>query len=250
MPTSFHFFKLIRFPKQDSFETVEQLSLLADVEHNQEVASTKVTLTKEKFVDAAARLLVTHDFLVHLTYPGRARKIRFREYVTQYDFPIYRLGAGKKGFATIAVCTKAKVAEDCVKRLNDQVDGFATEPLMIDFNKLRPLVKNVKGAWFREMQGANISSTGVFGSHVDKSKEFQHAEGIGKLNALMIVYPYDDATYTVMVTGRGGVILFDAFQAEEPALELVLDIREKLLDRAWADPKPEKKAKPRAARRR
>ncbi len=241
MTTSFHFFRLRQFPKQDTFETVEQLSLLANTEQNQEVASTKVHLTKGTFLPGAARYLVKHDFLVHLTYLGRARNTTFQEYVTEYDFPMYRAGGSSKGFPCVVIRTKSKVAEDCIKRLNERMEGtFVAESLGVDFEKLRPLVTNIKGAWFGQMQAANITTTGLFGPHVDRSKEFKHAEDIGKLNALMMPYPCKDGTFMVMVTRSGTVVLYDAFDAEEPALEVVLEIREKLLDRAWADPKQEK----------
>jgi len=240
MPTSFHFFRIVRFPPGSRFETTEQLSLLADDEQNQEAASTTVTLTSDKFLDGAARYFVNHDFLVHLSSPGRARHMTFREYVTQYDFPSYRTHGGER-FPCLVVRTKVKVAGDLVDRLNKKMNGaFEAEPLAVDFAKLRPLVTNIGGAWFGEMKAANINTTGLFGPHVDKSKEFKHAEDIGKLNALLLSYPYRDQGYMVMVTRNGGLVLYDNFDAEESPLAVALDIRDKLLDRAWADPKAEK----------
>lgn len=234
MPASFNFFRLKAFPKETTFATVEQITLLSDTEENMEEASTEVRLENADFLDGIARYVTTHDFLVKLAYPGRARGKTFKEYVSQYVFPMYAMTAKRKGFTALVVGTKGKVAHDCVERLNHKIESFAADALEVDFNKLRPLIQHIKGAWFGEMKAANLSSTGLFGPHVDLSQEFKHAEGIGKLNALMLQYPHKETLYTVMITKTGGLLLYDAFEAEEPAVELVQDIRSKLLDHVWA----------------
>ncbi|MCI0452292.1 MAG: hypothetical protein L0Z51_07860 [Candidatus Latescibacteria bacterium] len=237
MPLSFNFVRLINFPEDPSFRTVENISLLSDMDQNQEEATTQVSLKEKAFVEGVDRYIVKHDYLVKLVHPGRARGKTFKEYITQYEFPTYLVHAKGKSFATLVVRTKSKVAHDCVRRLNDKVGSFATEPVEVDFDKVRPQIQHIKGAWFGEMKAANINSTGLFGPHVDLSKEFKHAEGIGKLNAVVVLYPFQDSVRTVMITRNGGVLLYDTFETEEAAFELVQDIRAKLLDHAWVGPK-------------
>jgi hypothetical protein len=144
---------------------------------------------------------------------------------------------------SLIVRTKGKVAHDFIKRMNGSRSGFTVEPREIDFERLRPLVASMKGAWFKDMKAANVTSTGLFGPRVDKSSEFKHAENIGTLNAVLTNYPFEEIAYTIMITGSGGLVLYDNFETDETALPVVDDIRINFLEDSWAEATDKRRGK-------
>ena len=232
MPLSYHFFKVASFPPQPAFETEEQLTLFDNDEQNMEVVSTRVTFVKAIEAHSLKKFDVMHDFLVKLKYPARARKVTFREYVSPYSFPVYLQEGSGEPDINLLVQTKSAVAKDFVERLNGRLPTFSVRSISVDFDILRPLIPSVSGAWFSEMQASNLSSAGVFGSHVDKSNEFQHAELIGKLKALICPYVIEGVTFTVMITEDAGVVMYNNFETEIDSLSVVMDLKRNLLDKA------------------
>lgn len=90
----------------------------------------------------------------------------------------------------------------------------------------------IVGAWFKNMQTAYLSSAGMFGPRVDRSQEFHRAEQVGTLRALTVPYPHRDATYSLMITESGGILLYNNFDSEQEELSLVLSVKA-LLDECW-----------------
>jgi hypothetical protein len=228
MPTSYHIFQLERFPSQALFETEEQLTLFDNDEQNMEVVSTKVSFAKDFGEYGLRKFDVMHDFLVKLKYPGRARRLTFGEYVCPYVFPCYIPVGQPQRF--ILVQTKNTVAKDFISRLNGRLSSFSAKSLRVDFEALRPKLPSVNGAWFSNMQASHLSTAGVFGSHVDRSDEFQHAEIVGKLKALIWPHVINGITFTMMITEEGGVVIYSSFATEEDALNVFMDMKIKLLD--------------------
>lgn len=238
MPRSFHFYGIDKFENLDSFETAEQLSLLANSPDNQETSKTKLTKLQDNFLPGVIRFEALHEYLVRLKFSARARGTSFREFVSPYKFQAYLQNGNSKELPYFIVGTKSEVAEDFVKRLNERAEGFRSHPLKVDFEKLRPLIEVVVGAWFRDMKAANLQSAGVFGAHVERSEEFKHAESVGHLGNLMISYSWNDDQYIITLTEDAGVVLFTQFEVEEDALKLILDIKEKLLVPCWSAESP------------
>jgi len=233
MPHVYHVFEVRRFPSRKKFGTTDQLQLLNDVDQNMETCTTVIQLAAKNIVPGVARYDAEHEFLVRLQFLGRARGVRFQEFVSPYQFPVYLEERSGSTPNSVLVRTKAKVAHDFVRRLNKGVPDFAATDRMVDFDKLRPLLGTVSGAWFRDIQAAYLSAAGVFGPHVDKSEEFQHAEQIGKLRALTVAYPHGENTYSLMLTETGSIVVFNAIEAEAHELELVFNVKRSVLDKSW-----------------
>lgn len=223
MASSYQVFAVRRFPARDAFVIGEQLNLLADNDHNIEECRTEVTRSAGDALGGALRRMdVFHDFLVQLKYPGRARHMQFREYVTPYKFPLFLSPASAEPFHYALVGTKKKVAHDFVRRMNKEEPGFQLEYTHVDFDCLRPRLTYVKGAWFGSMRAANLSTTGLFGHRVDQSEEFRHAESAGELRNLLVeVVDESELAHSVMVTGDGGIILYRSYQTEDEELAVV-----------------------------
>lgn len=230
MPVAFQIYATDEFPAQARFGTEVQLSLLADIDYNVEVTKTQVVRSESQPIEGLVRFDALHEFVFHLEYPGRARGKTFREFVAPYKFPLY-LGdpTSSVGFRPLLVRTKKKVAADFVARLNGNVKEFAARPTAVDFAQLRPRLDLIRGAWFGAMRERNISSTGVFGHHVDQSDEFQHAETIGELRNLVVEFPLEGVPHTVMLSAGGALVLYNAYPTEVDELAVVLGAVSELL---------------------
>ncbi len=233
MPTAYHLYTVQSLPKGPSYGTEDQLYLTIDQHENRENVHTTVKQTDDTFRKGVARFKCQHDFLTKLRYPGRARGMQFQQFVTPYEFPVYVLAASRstKG-QTLVVQTKGAVAADCVKRLN-KLDDFVVIEKHLDFHKLRALLGSVQGAWFRKMNVANLATAGLFGPRVDKSEEFAHAERHGSLHSLTAPYSFSSADYVVTITESGSVIVFDTLTDEGEGVDLLCDLKGKLLDKCW-----------------
>lgn len=241
MPSSYQVFDVRRFPAADYFVAGEQLNLLADNDQNIEECVTEVRGTAGGALGGMLRrMAVSHDFRVQLKYPGRARHMQFREYVTPYKFPLFLSPESAEPFQYALVGTKKKVAHDFVRRMNKEGDGFQLEATQVDFDCLRPRLTYVTGAWFGSMRAANLSTTGLFGHRVDQSEEFRHAESVGELRNLLVeVVDESELAHSVMVTGDGGIILYRSYQTEDEELAIVTATLTGLLcDCIGAKPKP------------
>jgi len=131
------------------------------------------------------------------------------------------------------VQTKGKVAADCVKRLNTNLKDFIVIEKHLDFQTLRALLSSIQGAWFRKMNVAHLATAAFFGPRVDQSDEFAHAEKHGSLHSLTAPYMYNGAEYLVTISEAGSVIVFDALTSEQEGVDLLRDIKSRLLDKCW-----------------
>lgn len=230
MPVAYQIYASTDFPRRDSFETEDQLSLLNDVEENIEVTSTRVAISSAHSVSGFIRYDVFHEFLVRLQYLGRARGREFREFVSPYKFRMFITESTSNGtFRPLLIRTKKKVASDFVTRVNNTIPGFTARPTVVDFASLRPRLTLIRGAWFGSMRQRNISATGVFGHQVDQSDEFRHAESIGELRNIIIELEIDGGTHTVMLSIDGGIVLYNVYENEGEELEIVCGIMSNLL---------------------
>jgi hypothetical protein len=233
VPSAYYLYKLKRLPEGRRFGSEDQLQIRLRGLNNRENVHTTVELVKENFREGVDQFAVEHDFLVKLKYPGRVSDVQFDEYVSPYRFPIYVDRSNQDEAPILIVQTKGKVAADFVRRMTLQSSFLALER-QLDFQSLRPQIEVITGGWFGQMRAANISSAGMFGSHVDKSDEFIRAERIGTLRQLLCPIMHNDSTYSVSIMSNGGVVLFDSFDTPEDALDLVLHIKRSLLDSCWA----------------
>jgi hypothetical protein len=232
MPIAFQLYSAKRFPEGNKFGTEDQLYLTIDHEQNRENVHTTVALKNAEFRDGVARYICNHDFLTKLKYPGRARNMQFEQFVTNYQFPLYLFRQADQDRPMIIISTKGPVAENFIERLNHR-ENFQGIERHVDFERLRALLKNIRGAWFHKMTVSNLSTTGLFGPHVDRSDEFKHAERRGKLHSLIVPHRFHDAEYVLTITERGTVVVFDTLETEEEGVDLIGDVQRKLLNRCW-----------------
>lgn len=233
MPTAFHPWTLRRFPESAGFGADQQYYLGLDHHEAPEEAHTIVTRDRVNFREGVDRYLCQHDYLTKLKYPGRSRGISFTEFVSPYRFATFLFHEPDGAQPTFWVRTKDAVATDFVHRLNT-LPGFNAIERRVDFERLRPRLQMIKGAWFGEMRAANLSSTAVFGTRVDRSAEFQRAERQGRLHTLNIHHAHNGIDYLLMVTTSGVIVTYHSFETEEDELDVVLDFKRNFLDGCWS----------------
>ena len=232
MPIAFHLYGAKEFPKRKRFGTEDQLYLTIDHEQNREDFHTTVDLKSLEFRDGVARYICDHDFLTKLRFPGRARNMQFEQFATKYRFPLYLLRESDQEQPTIVISTKSAVADNFVERLN-KLEDFKAIERHLDFERLRALLHNIRGAWFHKMAVSNLSTTGLFGPHVDRSDEFKRAERRGKLHSLIVPHKFHDGEYVLTITEWGTVVVFDNLETEEEGIDLIRDVKGKLLNQCW-----------------
>ena len=233
MPISFHLFRVNSLKHIEKYETTWQLEWMKDDDPlKKEHFKSEYARSRAGFIDGYDEYDASHEFLVQLKMIGRARGIEFTQYVTPYRFKMY-LQSGADTNSYLLVRTKSKVALDFVKRLNAAKEGIEIGRVAVNVTQMRPYCVRITGAWFGELLAANISTTAVFGDQVDRSKEFEHAESIGKLTSIMIGYPMsflENRLCTFQITADGVIVLYDNLD-EECSLRAVVALRENLIDR-------------------
>lgn len=233
MPTAFHPWSPRRLPERDPFGIDTQFHLGLNHLDQPEEAHTLVERTATDYRPGVDRFHCSHDYLTKLKYPGRAQGRTFREFVSPYKFPMYLTREPNGEQPVLWVRTKEQVAGDFIRRLNTLPDFQAIER-RVDFDRLRPQLSMIKGAWFAEMRAANLSSTAVYGTRVDRSQEFRRAEQQGRLRTLSILHKYHDVDYLMMVTTDGTIVTYDAYDTEEDELDVVIDFKRQILDSCWS----------------
>lgn len=232
MPTAFHPWTIRELPERQRFGTSNQYHLRMHHRESHEDASSTAQLEQANYRSGVDRYLCEHDYLTKLKYPGRALGIDFLEYITPYKFGMYILRDGEGEWPLALVKTKDPVARDFIKRMNEHPEFLAVER-MVDFNLLRPRVEVITGAWFDNMRSTNLSSTGVFGTRVDRSDEFGRAERHGRLKTLMVVHRCGPSNHLLTITQSGTVVTFAGYETEEAELDVVLDFKRGVLDHCW-----------------
>ncbi len=200
-----------------------------------ESARTKIVSCEKRFMNRYEVYDVLHELLVKVggrtfDYKDAGTKrepYEFNSFYRPYEFKAY-LDRDK----TLFICNIGKrVARDLVRTLSKQSKIFLFEALSIDIKSLLPELRELKGAWFANCSAAYLSSMGVFGTHVERSDEFKHAEDVGQMSSILIRYFYSEALYSIMLTRECGVVFMETLP---PALEfeIIQDAYEKLLSRA------------------
>lgn len=232
MPAAAYYIHAERsFPDRANFQASEPLSLLPNDQENVEECSSRVRRSAEQEIEGYEIYVAEHDYRERLRFLGRARGQTFREYVSVRTFPLFRFLTDPDGlsFHPLIIKTNRKVASDFVDRMNQYVADFRLDRTVVDFDCLRPRLEEIRGAWFSRMQGPNISSTAVFGPHVELSHEFQHAEAIGHLANIIIPFEIDGEWHPIQITANGAVVLYESFALEAHALRLVKSVLSELL---------------------
>jgi len=127
------------------------------------------------------------------------------------------------------LCGKKADILDFCKKTKD-FPFITIQTLSIDMKKLLAKLAAVNLVWFRFPKG-EIHASALMGSHVESTPEFQRYEQAGDISTLSFFFQVaDNSLDNVMVTKDGAIVLYRAYQEISDEVEIVLSVKQELLD--------------------
>ncbi|HEU5401140.1 MAG TPA: hypothetical protein VFU86_07275 [Terriglobales bacterium] len=161
---------------------------------------------------------------------GRVNETRFSKFIRCGRINAYHSAAlslmllsGKKADILDFCRTAAKLSE------------LRLALLEIDMKSLLAKLAEVKLVWFRFPAGM-IRASALMGDHLEVTSDFDRARSQGDISTLSFyIEDRDEVQHPIMVTSDGTVVLQDLYKSIASEVELVLFVKEKLLDGTYRE---------------
>lgn len=125
----------------------------------------------------------------------------------------------------IIVKAPRRIAKAALRRLSQSYPkSFSTHQGELDFEEITKRAVSIDGSWFGSLKGSSLNSVGLFGDHVNLSREFNMYSEVGSKTALYITWLHAGKEYTCIVTRERGVIIAQRQEIQQD-LDLVLTLR-------------------------
>jgi hypothetical protein len=157
-----------------------------------------------------------HDLRVEKS--GRQFRKNFTWYFEPHEFPIYLW----EPTSLLLLSTKHLVASSFIECFESR-KLLKLRRVHVDYKTLMPRIQEISGAWVAELGHQHLSSTAVFGAHVDRSEEFQAAVAKGKLKSLIFTHAMNDS-HRVAITARGGVVIYRRYDSPATEIRVIIDV--------------------------
>nr|WP_315058876.1 hypothetical protein [uncultured Lysinibacillus sp.] len=229
--------------KVESFETNgfyknKQLSLFSEKLTNKNISSKNSNELPPETGEIELKITPTSDFVLNhykvyeCNFDVKRNKIgivyglTFHSYLEPTNFKIYY---SQKDQLCI-IQSKSDIALSFIKELN-KTPMFDLTPLEIKFEHIMSKVDEISGAWIAGLKGRHLNATGLFGVNVHKSPEYQDASSKGELSLIIIKYdnPVDQKEYSVGISHKGSIILYNKLETLQHELEFIYRIYNDLL---------------------
>lgn len=177
--------------------------------------------TKLKFLGSSEneffnKYLIIYEHIVEVH--GRYQNQPIRYYIAEEEIEVYKhrdenfIIAKGRG-PTVRAALDALKADKKLNFVNYEVDILSLK---------RDLKEgNIKGAWFGDLNQANVETAGIFGTSVDQSDLWDELESTGNLKAVVI--EVDRRSF--MITRSGVIVMYKPWD-ERYSLEEVLEVVE------------------------
>jgi hypothetical protein len=156
---------------------------------------------------------------------GRLNSDKFTQYIRMGEI----LGYYSKNRALLLLCGKKDdILDFCRSVSSSREMTFAT--IAIDMKGLLAKLKDVRLAWFK-YDDTIIHASALAGQHIETTRPFKEANAIGDISTLS--FYVEDAggiAHPILTTSVGAVVLQANYQERSTEIELVLRIKEVLLD--------------------
>lgn len=207
---------------ESDFEISFQYDLLEDLVEGE--PETYIKSYRKEFHLGFNQYKCHHDYKHNKS--GRVFQQDFTYYFEPLDFYTYYCTDTN----LTMIQTKTDVAIDFIQKLNETKE-YDINPIEIDFEKMIPHITEIGGAWFANLKKAHLKSAGLFGPHVNKSEEYKEAAKEGNISSIQInfISGTNSKEYTVLISSRGTIVLYDTHETIEAEMELVKDIYNKLI---------------------
>jgi hypothetical protein len=228
VPNSYSLFMMSTFPEitvGDVIAAPRQLPLDLQTAGFDEPPRTEFTLQRNIPALNIDVYRVFHEFVVRKS--GRAQGVSFQVFIENRYFPAYYYKNNK----LLMLKTTKDVAHGAMRELKkaSDVDG---DRRSISLSSIKNLIERFKGVWFRVADSADVSSQALFGPSVDRDMRFERASEEGEMFYIRLDYQFKSELFHVGISDDSTVVVFDDNLDEQLELELVLDIKSKLLDEA------------------
>lgn len=226
MPSSYSLFEMITFPDPTNRAFIaapRQLTLdfiEVGVEDPPRTELTYKGTIQGLGIDVYEAL---HEFIVVAT--GRAYNVTFTKYITTRKFPVFY----HKGLKLLLIKTNKDVAQSAMKQLI-KVDGVNGDRRKIDLESIKALITRFTGGWWKVEDSSNVRSQALFGSSIDRDQRFDRASAEGRMFNIRFDHDYDSTIFHVGVSDDCNVVIYNEGLTLQLELEVVLDIKAKLLD--------------------
>ncbi len=123
-------------------------------------------------------------------------------------------------------------------RKNDVLDfcKFTDKSKVLDINTIEIQMSDlldklgsINNGWFR-YKDSSISTSALFGSHLENTQEFIDAKNLGELSALSFYYNENNTSHAIMVTSDGAIVLQYSYPNVQIEIDLILRVKRDLLD--------------------
>jgi hypothetical protein len=164
-----------------------------------------------------------HEFIVNET--GRAYNVTFTRYIKTRQFPVYY----HRGLKLLLIKTNKDVAQSAMKQLV-RVAGISGERRRIDLESIKAHINRFTGGWWRVEDSSNVRSQALFGSSIDRDQRFDRASAEGKMFNVRFDHDYQSEIFHIGVSDDCNIVIYNEGLSTQLEIELVLDIKAKLLD--------------------
>ncbi len=217
---SFHLLSVVKFDmSKNEFITSQQLSIV-----DAQPATSLKLITKE-FYSNFAKYELFHERTKRDIGRAYGRPDSFDQYVSQKSFNAY---LWKNQNIFIFEANKSSVNE-AIRRLIKEYgkSNFDMVRLPVDFQKILKRAENITGSWFGGIKG-NVTSVGIYGDHVNLSKDFDRFAAAGELSSVTITVNLTKGLHTFMITKDCAIVIYEDMSTEK-YLDLVTQIYNELL---------------------
>jgi hypothetical protein len=168
-------------------------------------------------------LAIEHEHEVRM--PGRVNDMKFERYIRKGFINGYK--SDEKNLLLMSG-KKDDILSFC--RYTRNVPQIRISTLRIDMKALLARLAEVKLVWFRFPAGM-IHASALMGDHLEKTSAFKQAKSEAEISTLSFYFEDSNGrVHPLMVTGDGAVVVQDPYEQVATELELVLSIKEQLLD--------------------
>jgi len=157
---------------------------------------------------------------------GRVQELRFVEFIAIATFPAYYHRPGN----LLLLRVTRDVAQSAIRHLNANLPGFRAKMRKIDLDSIKPIISDLKGAWFKVEDSADVTSQAIFGPNIDHDERFARAASEGPMSFARFMIDFKGETFQIGLSSECNVVLYDDNLDEVLELELILHVKSTFVD--------------------
>lgn len=170
-------------------------------------------------------IVETQGRISNIDAGGEVRNIEFEQYIAIRHFAVYHA----RGPRVLMLKTDKDTAASAVKQLSKRGD-LKVNRRHIDLHSVKQYIHRFTGAWFQVVDSADVTSQALFGPRVDQDPKFVRAASEGQMNFMRFDYLFQDEVMKVGLSSVSHVVVYNDNLYEQLELELVLDLKKRLID--------------------